>query len=124
MSNIKISADKLGETIRGILDEFAQATYADIKEAVDKTAKDTAKNTRSASPVRTGKYKRGWARKTTRDTSDNYAATVYNKAKPRLTHLLQNGHGGPRPAPAHPHIQQDDETARIFEENLRKEMNS
>lgn len=122
MSNIKISPEQLSGAIEDILDEFKKATYVDIKNAVDNTAKETSKNTKKASPVRTGAYKKGWGRKTTDPSADNYTATVYNKRKPGLAHLLQNGHGGPHPAPAYPHIQQDEETARIFEDKLRKEL--
>ena len=120
----KIKPEQLASTINGILNEFKEATYTDIKNAVDKTATETVKNTKKGAPTKTGAYKKGWTKKVTDTSTNHYTATVYNRSKPGLAHLLQNGHGGPHPAPAHPHIQEDDETARIFEENLRKEIQS
>ena len=120
----RINADGLQSAISDILNDYSRATYSDIKKAVDKTAQQTAKNTKAKAPVRTGKYKKGWGYTKEDQSSDHYSATVHNKTKPSLTHLLQNGHGGPRPAKAYPHIQQDEDTQRIFEENLVKELNS
>lgn len=120
----KISTGELQKAIGEILDGYSKATYADIKRATDRTAQQTAKNTKANAPVRTGKYKSGWGYTRNDESVDHYSVTVHDKTKPSLTHLLQNGHGGPRPAKAYPHIQQDEETERIFEENLIKELNS
>lgn len=120
----RINADELQSAISSILNDYGRATYSDIKKAVDKTAQQTAKNTKAKSPVKTGKYKKGWGYTKDDVSSDHYSATVHDKTKPSLTHLLQNGHAGPRPARAYPHIQQDEETQKIFEENLVRELNS
>lgn len=118
----RINAGELQSTIKGILDEYSKATYMDIKKATDRTAQQTAKNTKAKAPSKTGKYKSGWGYTRNDESVDRYSVTVHDKTKPSLTHLLQNGHGGPRPARAYPHIQQDEETERIFEENLIKEL--
>lgn len=120
----KINTDGLQDAIRDILSEYETATYADIKRAVDKTAQQTAKNTKAGAPVRTGKYKKGWGYTKQDESAEKYSAVVHNKIRPSLAHLLQNGHGGPHPARAYPHIQPDDETEKLFEQNLIKELNS
>ena len=133
MSNVRISPEKLESAVKKILDEFAEATYADVKTAVDETAKEAVKNTKQNAPVNKhpkkepkyppGTYKKSWTSKVTEDKVEVYERTVYAKYPHHaLTHLLQNGHGGPWPARAYPHIQQDDDTIRIFEEKLKKEM--
>ena len=120
----RINAGELQGTIRQIMNEYSKATYMDIKNATDKTAKETVKNTKAKAPVKTGEYKKGWGFTRNDERMDFYSVTVHEKKRPSLTHLLQNGHGGPRPAKAYPHIQQDEDTQRIFEENLVKELNS
>ncbi len=43
------------------------------------------------SPVLEGEYKKGWAVRTKR-LKYGFEGVIYNKAKPGLTHLLNNGH--------------------------------
>lgn len=133
--NKRISGEQLTRAIRDILDEFQDKTREDIEAATDKTAKEVVKDTKAKAPVNQrprknakyspGAYKRSWTSTVTEDTAVNYVRTVHaNAPHHALTHLLQNGHGGPWPAKAYPHITEDAETQRIFEENLRKEIQS
>nr|DAF27107.1 MAG TPA: hypothetical protein [Caudoviricetes sp.] len=39
------------------------------------------------------------------DSGAGFVVRVHNAKSPGLTHLLEHGHGGPHPAPAHPHIE-------------------
>ena len=122
MPEITVNIDGVQRVARAALDEFAQATFADIRAATDATAKEVVKRTKAASPYRTGEYRKGWTSRVEVDNSRDYQRTVYNKRKTGLTHLLQHGHGGPHPAPAHPHITGDDEVQEIFVKALTDEM--
>lgn len=121
---IKVSADELEKVAQDVLTDFGRRTRENVRAAVDKTASQVMRKTKSASPTKTGKYKAGWASRVTEQSNVQYQKTVYNKDRYRLTHLLEKGHGGQHPAGPHPHIVKDEETQRIFEENLRKEIES
>lgn len=123
MGNTKVGMDGLENAILDAMRETRQLTEKALMSAVDKTARETVKKIKGASPVRTGKYAKGWSsRVSKKDGRGGYGRTVYNGPRYMLTHLLQNGHGGPRPAGAHPHIPPDEETAAVFEKNLESEM--
>lgn len=110
--------------IEGTLEQYEKASITQIQEAVDKTAKEIVKRTKARSPKLTGKYARGWGATVQDKSSHLYVKVVHNKKKAGLTHLLEHGHGGPQPAPAHPHIVQDAETEEIMTENIEKAMES
>lgn len=122
--NVKVKADGLGNAIRDALEETKKLTEDALIASIDKTAKETVQKVKSASPTKTGKYAKGWTSKvTTQAGRGRYGRTVYNKPRYMLVHLLQNGHGGPRPARPHPHIPPDEETEALFEKNLESEIN-
>ena len=62
------------------------------------------------------------SQKTTDNGRGGYGRTVYNRKRYMIAHLLQNGHGGPRPARAFPHIPSDDETEKLFMEEMERAM--
>lgn len=121
---IKVDAGELEKAVQDVMTDFGRRTRENVRAAVDKTESQVTRKTKSASPTKTGKYKAGWASRVTEQSNVQYQKTVYNKDRYRLTHLLEKGHGGPHPAGPHPHIVKDEETQRIFEENLRKEIES
>lgn len=89
------------------LKTYANGVAEAVDEAAQKCAKGLAKELRGTSPKRTGggDYAKDWTTKQTgTNAPDDKTYTVYNKAHYQLTHLLQNGHKGPAPAPAYPHI--------------------
>ena len=70
----------------------------DVDEIVEESAKEAAeicsnqlRNTSPNGPGRKGHYKNGWAVKPVR-SGRLVSFVVYNKTKPQLTHLLENGH--------------------------------
>lgn len=102
-----IKIDGLAKAVMDGLEEYAVAVADDIKAAAKKTASDCAKELKSTSPKKTGKYARGWKVKKSFENSASARYTVYNATAYQLTHLLEKGHakrGGGRVA-AIPHIE-------------------
>ena len=123
MANVRISADGLQDAVMEAMREAKKITDEALKAAVDKTAKETVSKTKGGAPAKSGKYKRGWSSRVTTQTGRGaYGRTVCNGPRYMLAHLLQNGHGGPRPAGAHPHIPSDEETEALFMKNLENEI--
>lgn len=122
MSKVKINVESLLGEVRKALNETRNITAESMRKAIDRTAKGTVSKIRGKAPVKTREYAAGWSSKTEKVRSGRYTRTVYQKKKPGLSHLLQNGHGGPQPAPAHPHIPSDEETEKLLEKNLESEM--
>lgn len=121
---VRISPQHFQDAVMKALEDAKTITDEAMTAAVDKTAKQIVSRTKSAAPVKTERYKKGWSsRVTTQKGRGNYGKTVYNGPRYMLTHLLQNGHGGPRAAGPHPHIPSDEETEELFIENLESEMN-
>lgn len=122
MAGSKVKVGDLAGTIKKALNETKTLTDESIKRAIDATAKETANKIRGKAPVKTRKYAPGWTSKAERAGNGKYARIVYQRKKPQLSHLLQNGHGGPMPAAPHPHIPSDEETEKLLEKNLESEM--
>lgn len=99
-----ITPDQLEKAISDIVKDYTNEQRADAKKAISKVGKQTAETLRNTAPKRTGKYAKGWKSKNENDGYDGFSNIVYNTTKPSLTHLLEFGHGGTSPAPAHPHI--------------------
>lgn len=75
------------EQISNILKELQD----DVKDSIEKTTKDVAKEgvqkLKNTSPKRTGKYAQGWRQRKNKD-----AIIIHNSTKPGLTHLLEKGY--------------------------------
>ncbi|MED9891313.1 HK97 gp10 family phage protein [Ruminococcus champanellensis] len=97
--------DMTAEIMKG-LTEYADLADAEMKKAVRKTAA-TVKNEISANaPVKSGRYKKSWVTKKTKENSHSLEMTVHSKNRYQIAHLLEHGHakrGGGRVA-AIPHI--------------------
>ena len=97
--------DMTAEIMKG-LTEYADLADAEMKKAVRKTA-TTVKNEISANaPVNSGRYKKSWVTKKTKENSHSLEMTVHSKNRYQIAHLLEHGHakrGGGRVA-AIPHI--------------------
>ena len=102
----RIKADQLAATIMKELNDYSETTTDGVKAAVRKAANTVKKETQAGAPIRTGKYARSWATKTTRENSTALEITVHSRDRYQLAHLLEHGHakrGGGRVA-ARPHI--------------------
>lgn len=100
-----IDADELAVELSQAIQDYTE----DVQEAIDKKVSSTAtkvkREIKQDSPRKSGEYADGWSRKTSRKNG-LIDITIYNKDKPQLTHLLENGHakvGGGR-VPGIPHI--------------------
>lgn len=71
-----------------IMDEYSKKVKDVSREACRKVSRDLAKTLKGTSPKKSGEYASGWAVK--KEGEDTFI--VHNKAKPGLTHLLENGH--------------------------------
>lgn len=101
-----IKIDGLSKAVMDGLEEYAGAVADDIKAAAKRVADDCAKELKATSPVKTGKYAKGWKVKKAFENGVMARYTVYNATDYQLTHLLEKGHAkrtGGRTA-AIPHI--------------------
>ena len=101
-----ISIEQLAETIMSGLTEYANTTTELLKTSVKQVSKEVKKEIQLNAPKRTGAYKKSWATKKTKETSNSLVMTVHSKNRYQIAHLLEHGHakrGGGRVA-AIPHI--------------------
>ena len=106
MSSDRCTIDQMANVIMGGLQEYADLVTEDLKAAVKKAGKEAKDQVQAGAPVRTGKYKKSWATKNTKETSNSLEVTVYSKDRYQKAHLLEFGHakrGGGR-VKAIPHI--------------------
>lgn len=107
-----ISVDEFSFAVEKLLDEKLKDVEKVTEKAVRAAGRVTVNQLKSTSPQLTGGYAAGWRAKYDSHRGD-YHATIYNGAKPGLTHLLEFGHGkvlwgrrvGGRVGPR-PHIEQ------------------
>ena len=105
MSNKTVSVDDLAKEIALAVQQYTEDVSKAIENEVNETAKKVMKDAADNSPVDTGEYKKGWARKKS-SKGGQIKYTIYNKEKPGIVHLLEFGHAkknGGRVA-ARPHL--------------------
>ena len=101
-----VSVEQLVSAVMRELDNYAGTTTDGVKAAVKKAADTVKKEISAGAPVRTGKYTKSWATKTTAERSHALEIIVHSRNRYQLAHLLEHGHakrGGGRVA-ARPHI--------------------
>ena len=106
MAGERISVDAMADAIMEGLLEYADLASDTVKEAVTESAKTVKKEIQAGAPSRTGKYKKSWTAKKTKESSNGLVITVHSKDRYQIAHLLEHGHakrGGGRVA-AIPHI--------------------
>ncbi len=100
-----IGVEWLGKELSETITQYTAEVSAAIDKEVERTAKLVQAEIKANSPVRTGKYQRGWSRrKSTKGGATTY--TIYNKSKGFIAHLLEDGwtsRTGKR-VPGKPHI--------------------
>lgn len=81
--------------LQEILEDYTAEVKKTVNEAMDTVSKEGVQKLKSTSPKRNGKgkhYANGWAVKKARGSLGIDDVLIYNKTKPQLTHLLENGH--------------------------------
>ena len=101
-----VSVDQLANVIMQGLAEYADVQSDMVKQSVKDVSKEVKKEISANAPKRTGAYKKSWATKKTKETSNSLTMTVHPRNRYQIAHLLEHGHakrGGGRVA-AIPHI--------------------
>ena len=116
--------DMAAEIMRG-LTEYADLADTAMKAAVKKTATSVKKEISANAPKRSGKYRKSWTTKKTKENSHSLEMTVHSKDRYQLAHLLEKGHAkrnGGR-VPGKPHIAPAEENgAALLESLITKEL--
>jgi len=119
----RVKIPELSSAIEEILEEYGDNVTEATRKAVVKVAEIAKKETQAGANVRTGKYRAGWKVKTDETSRLRAEATVYNRSRYQLAHLLEKGHAlrnGGR-APAFPHIAPAEQKAiKNMEEAIKK----
>ena len=84
-----IKVSELAQELAQGLSEYSQEVADAIKKATDEVAEEAVQELKSTSPVLTGSYAKGWAKKNTYESKSSKRNTVYNKTDYQLTHLLE-----------------------------------
>jgi len=100
------SIDDLASEVMKGLTEYADLVDTEMKKAVKKTATAVKNEISANAPVKSGRYKKSWVTKKTKENSHTLEMAVHSKNRYQIAHLLEHGHakrGGGRVA-AIPHI--------------------
>ena len=106
MATDRVRIDQMAHVIMEGLQEYADLATDDLKKAVKKAGDEAKKDIQNNALVKTGAYKKSWAVKTTKETSNAMEVVVHSRNRYQLAHLLEFGHakrGGGRTR-AFPHI--------------------
>ena len=102
MPTVGISA--IADGIERICTEYVEELDKKTKQAVSAAARKTRDKLSQYNSKRgLGRYGASWSVHSEGDSLLGYSSTVYSKM-PGLPHLIEFGHGGPQPAPPHPHM--------------------
>ena len=113
MATDRCRIDQMAHVIMEGLQEYADLATEDMKAAVKKAGNKAKSDVQAGGPVKTGKYKKSWAVKTTKENANVMEVTVHSRNRYQLAHLLEFGHakrGGGRTR-AFPHIAPAEEAA-------------
>ena len=113
MATDRCKIDQMAHVIMEGLQEYADLATEDMKAAVKKAGNKAKSDVQAGGPVKTGKYKKSWAVKTTKENANAMEVTVHSRNRYQLAHLLEFGHakrGGGRTR-AFPHIAPAEEAA-------------
>ena len=119
------SIDNLASEVMKGLNEYAELADVSMKKAVRKTATAVKNEISANAPKKSGRYKKSWTARKTRENSHTLEMTVHSKDRYQIAHLLEHGHAkrnGGRVA-AIPHIAPAEEHgAELLESLIEKEL--
>lgn len=91
-----IKAGDMAAEIAKLMGEYAADVAIDMKAEAKDVASKAVKELKVTSPEGEGSYKghykEGWAKKVESENANSIGIRIYNRKKPSLTHLLENGH--------------------------------
>lgn len=123
MATARCRIDQMAHVIMEGLQEYADLATEDMKAAVKKAGNKAKSDVQAGAPVMTGKYKKSWAVKTTKENANAMEVTVHSRNRYQLAHLLEFGHakrGGGRTR-AFPHIAPAEAAAaELLEQEVEK----
>ena len=114
--------DMASEVMKG-LNEYAELADVSMKKAVRKTATAVKNEISANAPKKSGRYKKSWTARKTKENSHTLEMTVHSKDRYQIAHLLEHGHAkrnGGRVA-AIPHIAPAEEHGEEMLESLIEE---
>ena len=114
--------DMASEVMKG-LNEYAELADVSMKKAVRKTATAVKNEISANAPKKSGRYRKSWTAKKTKENSHTLEMTVHSKDRYQIAHLLEHGHAkrnGGRVA-AIPHIAPAEEHGEEMLESLIEE---
>lgn len=123
MGTDRVRIDQMAHVIMEGLQEYADLATDDMKAAVKKAGDEAKKDVQAGAPVKSGKYKKSWTVKTTKENSNSLELTVHSRNRYQLAHLLEFGHAkrnGGRTR-AFPHIAPAEaKAAELLEKEVEK----
>lgn len=96
MDEIKIRVDRFQDAMAKLINEYKDDALDIASEAARKAGRETVKELKATTHVKTGNYASGWTGKTEGRHTQNFAVVVYNRNAPGLPHLLNNDHAAGR----------------------------
>lgn len=102
-STLVVEIGGLSGALSAIVNDYVKTETAKANAAVEIGAKVCRSQIAATAPRKTGEYASSWRTKT-EESHGAKTVTVYQSKKPGLPHLLEKGHGGPKPAGAKVHI--------------------
>lgn len=111
------------------LSEFSTEATETINRIIEEEAKAAADELKQTSPKKTGRYRKSWSVQKKR-TEGRLVATIHNKKRGGLTHLLEKPHRKVSPAgkfkgmtKGQPHIKPaEDKVTRQVEQRIKSEI--
>ena len=100
-----VRVDQLANEIANTIRTYTEDVTKGIEKELNEESKNLVKEIAAGSPVDTGEYKSGWARKKL-TSGGEISYIIYNRKKGSIAHLLEFGHakvGGGR-VTGKPHI--------------------
>ena len=117
------SIDDLASEVMKGLNEYAELADVSMKKAVRKTATAVKNEISANAPKKSGRYRKSWATRKTKENSHTLEMTVHSKDRYQIAHLLEHGHakrGGGR-VEGIPHIAPAEEHGEEMLESLIEE---
>lgn len=87
-----VNINKMTDVIMKGLEDYAELTTEDMKEAVRHASTKVRKEISANALKDTGKYAKSWTARKVRETSQTLTMVVHSKNRYQLAHLLEYGH--------------------------------